>query len=58
MGNYRQEPVTATTQTRNFYQLQNQERRVNSYTCSLIFTCYDWQYRTATKAGQEMLAQA
>lgn len=40
--------VTATTQTRNFYQLQNQERRVNSYTCSLIFTCYDWQYRTAT----------
>ncbi|CAM0607985.1 putative signal peptide domain protein [Acinetobacter baumannii 1007214] len=40
--------VAATTQTRNFYQLQNQERRVNSYTCSLIFTCYDWQYRTAT----------
>lgn len=40
--------VAAITQTKNFYQLQNQERRVNSYTCSLIFTCYDWQYRTAT----------
>jgi len=37
------------TQTKNFYQLQNQERRAGSYTCSLIFTCYDtWQYRTAT----------
>ena len=36
-------------QTKNFYQLQNQERRAGSYTCSLIFTCYDtWQYRTAT----------
>lgn len=41
--------TVGVTQTKNFYQLQNQERRAGSYTCSLIFTCYDtWQYRTAT----------
>lgn len=43
--------VAAITQTKNFYQLQNQERRAGSYSCGFLnlSTCYDtWQYRTAT----------
>ncbi|AZC10874.1 hypothetical protein DKE47_016380 [Acinetobacter nosocomialis] len=43
--------IAAVTQVKNFYQLQNQERRGGSYNCGFLNlgTCYDtWQYRTAS----------